>query len=294
MTLKFITWDVGHGSAAYFRTPNNRHLVVDLGARRPENAGFSPLTHLWNQWGVRHLDLVVITHPHLDHIEDILNLHHFSPGVLVRPGHLKESEIWGGNRNATPHTKKIIQQYIAFDRRYCYPVDPYVNPALPTNNGGVSFQFFGPTQNSTANVNNHSIVTVVSYQGVKNLLPGDNEEFSWDELLCDRKFVEAIRGTHILVAPHHGRLSGFHGPLFEYIEPKLTIISDGRVVDTSATSRYSAVTEGWPVQRRSGGQEKRYCVTTRKDGAIDTEITAGSNGRTTLKVSVNRPRSEDH
>ena len=130
-------------------------------------------------------------------------------------------------------------------------------------------------------------MTVVSYQGVKILLPGDNEEFSWDELLCDRKFVEAIRGTHILVAPHHGRRSGFHGPLFECIEPKLTIIPDGRVVDTSATSRYSAVTEGWTVQRRSGGQEKSYCVTTRKDGAIDTEITAGFNGRTTLKVSVN-------
>ena len=287
MSLRFVTWDVEHGSAAYFRTPNNKRLVVDLGARRPAESGFSPLAHLWNQWGVRHLDLAVITHPHLDHIEDIRNLHHFSPGVLVRPGHLNESEVWGGNRNATLETKKIIQQYIEFDRRYCYPTDPYTNPALPANNGGVSFQFFCPTKSSTANVNNHSIVTVVSYQGVKILLPGDNEGLSWNELLLNQNFVRAIRGTHILVAPHHGRESGFHGPLFEFIEPKLTIISDGRVVDTSATSRYSAVTKGWDVHRRRGGQEKRYCVTTRKDGVIDTEITAGLNGRTTLKVSVN-------
>ena len=79
----------------------------------------------------------------------------------------------------------------------------------------------------------------------------------------------------------------FTGPLFKFIEPELTIISDGRVVDTSAIGRYSAVTKGWNVHRRSGEQEKRYCVTTRKDGVIDTEITAGFNGRTTLKVSVN-------
>ncbi len=39
-------------------------------------------------------------------------------------------------------------------------------------------------------------------------LPGDNEPPSWEELLAKPDFVEAIRGTDILLAPHHGRPEG--------------------------------------------------------------------------------------
>ena len=102
MVLKFITWDVEHGSAAYIRTPNSKHIAIDLGARRATDAGFSPLAHLRKSWGVQQLDLVVITHPHLDHIEDIPNFRAFSPKVLMRPSHLTESDIWGNNRKASP------------------------------------------------------------------------------------------------------------------------------------------------------------------------------------------------
>ena len=30
MLLKFIVWNVQHGSAAYIQTPNGKHIVVDL------------------------------------------------------------------------------------------------------------------------------------------------------------------------------------------------------------------------------------------------------------------------
>ena len=219
MTLKFITWDVEHGSAAYIRTPNGKHVAIDLGARRPANTGFSPLAHLWHQWGVRHLDLAVITHPHMDHIEDILNFDDLSPKVLVRPGHLTEDAIWGGNRNASPVNKEIIEKYIEVNRRYSQSIGPGQDPSHPANNGGVSLEFFYPSQCPTNNVNNHSVVTVMTYAGVKFLLPGDNEALSWSELLRDSSFVRAIDNTHVFVAPHHGRQSGYYGPLFNLISP---------------------------------------------------------------------------
>ena len=87
-------------------------------------------------------------------------------------------------------------------------------------------------------------------------------------MLERQSFKAAISGTDVFLAPHHGRDSGFCSDIFEYFEPKLTIISDGRFGDTSATSRYDKVTSGWKVYRRNGPDEKRKCVTTRSDGDI--------------------------
>src|SRR5690349_15152955 len=91
--LEITIWNVNHGSAAYIKTPNNRHIVVDLG----DADDFSPLQHLYRQ-GVAHLDVVVITHPHRDHLDDIFNLDLLSPRVLWRPNHLNETDILTGNR----------------------------------------------------------------------------------------------------------------------------------------------------------------------------------------------------
>ena len=288
MVLKFITWDVEHGSAAYIKTPNGKHIAIDLGARRATDSGFSPLVHLRKNWGVQELDLVVITHPHLDHIEDISNFRSFKPKVLMRPNHLTDNDIWGNNQKASPETRWLIQEYININRDYNRPTSPVTRPSSPANFGGVSLKFFVPKHAPRENINNHSVVTVMSYGGVKFLMPGDNEPPSWSELLKDRKFVEAIGGTHVLVAPHHGRESGFHGPLFRVIRPLSTIISDGNFVDTSATSLYSERTEGWQVNRRNGRSDFRKCVTTRKDGPIDITVTPPSfaGGKPTLNVTI--------
>ena len=152
-----------------------------------------------------------------------------------------------------PKLRRLSGKYIDLNKEYNQPSSPSKDPRVPANYGGVSLEFFRPVKCPADNVNNHSIVTVMTYSGVKFLLPGDNEPPSWCELLRDRQFVQAIEGTHVLVAPHHGRRSGYHGPLFEHISPLLTIISDGRYVDTSATGRYSAVTKGW-----DGQQTKRW------------------------------------
>ena len=70
--LQFVFWDVQHGSASHIKTPNDRHLVIDLGTGSySENKEFSPLMHLKKKYGVGQLDYVVITHPHRDHIDDI-------------------------------------------------------------------------------------------------------------------------------------------------------------------------------------------------------------------------------
>ena len=271
MTLRLVMWNVQHGSAAYIRTPNGRHIAIDLGA----DDTFSPLSHLWRN-GVKKLDHVTITHPHMDHIDDILNFDLLLPGTLQTPKHLTEDDIRVGNPKASQEAEAKIQKYLEVRRRYSNPVGPQDDVDLPQNNGGVSITTFVPRQSSTGNLNNHSVVTVLEYSGVKFLVPGDNESASWEELLNRETFVAAIAGTHVLVASHHGRESGFYSPLFDHFRPNITLISDGRTVDTSATSRYANVTKGWSVRRRNGTKQDRKCVTTRNDGTIEVKITSGN------------------
>lgn len=283
--LKIVIWDVQHGSAAYIKTPNGKHIAIDLGTGSYDknNATFSPLLHLKEKYGIRSLDLVIITHPHTDHLGDIFNFDKLSPQILCRPNHLTEDDI----RKSNPDTEiEILDKYLEINRRYNVPVSKHSDPCLAENNGGVSIYNFAPKNCSKSNINNHSIVTVIRYLDLKIVIPGDNESASWNELLENENFIDTIKGTSIFVASHHGRESGYHSRLFNHFKPYLNIISDDKFTETSVTDKYSKQAEGWNVHSRNKNKsEKRYCLTTRKDGAIMIKIWK-KNGNTYLNVTV--------
>jgi beta-lactamase superfamily II metal-dependent hydrolase len=285
MTLEIVFWDVQHGNATYIKTPNGTHIVQDLGTGSygMNNKGFSPLLHLKNTWRVSRLDYVIITHPHRDHIADIMNFDELNPRVLNRPRNLPKDNII---RNIRQEDRDLFDEYFKIDQRFSERVPPNEDPKLSRNNGGVNIQVFRPSLCSTSNLNNQSSVTVLSYANRKVILPGDNEPPSWEELLEKEDFKNAIRNSDILLAPHHGRESGYFSKLFEHFKPKLTIISDGRFCDTSATNRYSRVSSGWTVHHRSGKEEERYCVTTRNDGVIVVKLGYNSTGRPFIEVTI--------
>ena len=286
MSVEMVYWDVQHGSATYIKTPNNTHIVQDLGTGSygRDDKEFSPLLHLRNKWDVRQLDNVTITHPHKDHISDIMNFDVLSPRSLDRPKHLTRDEIM---QDVREEDKPIFEKYLEIHERYSTPISSEENPRLPQNNGGVEIEVFTPRSCSASNLNNHSKVTVISYADIKVILPGDNEPPSWKELLGMSRFTKAIKDADILLAPHHGRDSGFCPELFDHFNPKLTVISDGRFCDTSATDRYGKVSTGWTVYHRGNKpKEKRRCVTTRSDGVIVIKLGYDSAKERFIKVTV--------
>lgn len=267
--LKMTIWDVQHGSAVHMRTPNGLDIVQDLGTgtHRGGDTNFSPLRYLKDHMNVAYIDGVIITHPHRDHLDDIFNFDDLSPKALHRPEHLSDSDVISANRD---QDQDIIDKYLEINRRYSAPA--VQSPFQKENNGGVDFKIFLPKDCAHSNINNHSVVTVVAYARSKILLPGDNEPESWHELLGNVNFRNAIAGTDVLLAPHHGLDSGFCDDLFSYFTPKLVVISDGRYSDSSATDRYGRIASGWAVHRRNGSDVKRKCVTTRNDGDIVIEM----------------------
>lgn len=287
MTLDLVFWDVQHGNAVYIKTPNGKHIVQDLGkgSYGKNSEEFSPLLYLKNNYEIYQLDGMIITHPHKDHIDDIMNFDKLDPRVLRRPYHIPIEDVI---KNVKDKDKYLFEKYFEIDQRYSGNVSNNENPFLPENNGSVKIQTFHPHLCNTSNLNNRSIITILSYADSKVILPGDNEPSSWKELFVDSEFINLIENADILLAPHHGRESGYYSELFRYINPRLTIISDGRFNDTSATNRYSQISRGWLVYYRSGGEEKRYCVTTRNDGVIVVKLGYNSNSKPFINVTIDR------
>ena len=263
-----VFWDVQHGHSTYIRSPNGKHIVIDLGVGSFSNGeDFSPLAYLRNYWGVRQLDYAIITHPHRDHIDDIQNFWLLQPRVLARPTGITDKQIMEGVRQSE---YDIFSEYCAIGRQYNSPVEEIADdPNNPENFGGMRIQTFFPNAQGDENFNNHSIITVVEYAGVKVVIPGDNEISSLEKLMKGDTFKDAIKNADILLAPHHGRESAYHNEFVSHVNPRLTIISDGSRGETSANQQYSQKSRGWQVHKKGNGtSSERKCLTTNSDGVI--------------------------
>lgn len=264
--VEMVFWDVQHGHATYIKTPNGKHIVIDLGIGdySGRNASFSPLLHLKRNYGVSQLDYVIITHPHLDHIDDILNFDSLSPKVLYRPKSISNEDLIN---NAREQDEVKIKKYVEICNRYSSTVSGGdLDPDNPDNFGGLKIDSFVPSYSGT-NINNYSIVTVIEYANIKIVIPGDNEKSCLDELMERKDFKDAVANAYILLAPHHGRESGYNSDFVSLVNPSLTIVSDGKFCDTSANNRYSQKSTGWGVYK-NGVETKRYCLTTNSDGEV--------------------------
>lgn len=267
--VEMIFWDVQHGNATYIRTPNNKHIVIDLGMGdySGNNQQFSPLNALASRYNVRSLDYVIITHPHKDHFDDILSFDAFNPKVLHRPRHITNAEVMQGVRD---QDRTKFQKYCEINDRYNTSISgTHDDPDDSNNYGGLQIKTFMTSHMPKDNLNNHSILTVIEYANTKVIIPGDNEYPSLDALMTRNDFKNAVRNADILLAPHHGRESAYHNDFVTLVNPSVTVVSDGSICDTSANHRYSAKSRGWTVHdKKKGTSDKRKCLTTNSDGEI--------------------------
>lgn len=274
-SVEMIFWDVQHGHATYIKSPNGRHIVIDLGIGSYDdgNSSFSPLLYLKNVAKIDSLDYVIITHPHLDHIDDILNFDALNPKVFRRPKQITNEEVMQEEEDVKTirnSDKPKFEKYCEINNRYSEPVaeNSSNNTSNPDNFGGLSIRSFTPTSCDHKNFNNHSIITVIEYAGIKVVIPGDNEKCSFEELMKKEDFKTAIKDSDILLAPHHGRESGYYSEFVELVNPRLTIVSDGRFCETSANTRYSQKSRGWEITNGKGSVVQRKCLTTNSDGEV--------------------------
>lgn len=109
---------------------------------------------------------------------------------------------------------------------------------------------------------------------------GDNEKESFTELMKNDSFRTVVANSWILIAPRHGRESGYYEDFVNLVSPDLTVISDTNNTETSVASKYSAKSKGYDVYNASTHKnEKRNCLTTRADGNIEIEFVESDDSR---------------
>lgn len=268
-TATMKIWDVELGLSIHIKTPNDKYIVIDLGRKNDE----SPLQSLrWKDVGY-----MVITHPHRDHIDDIINISNAKPKVLWRVKDYTRNELLSTARNYTD--RDIINRYCDFVDSYNSPISTNESPSSGTPFDGLTAEVFQTNECGKSNINNFSAITVVKLSGIKIVICGDNESASFNKLMENTDFKNCVQNADVLIAAHHGRESGYHNEFVNLVSPRLTIVSDTINPDTTAASRYSAKSKGWTVYDKWGNGEIRKCLTTRSDGNIEIIFGESSDSR---------------
>jgi beta-lactamase superfamily II metal-dependent hydrolase len=256
--LDIRIWEVGHGLAVRIRTPNGQNHFIDAGS----SPGFSPAEHIYaKHWRATDaVDFLVISHQDSDHIDDLPTFLKLlgRPRAYLRNRSVPADEKYG---SLTLDYQKALW---SIDAEYTGSVDQSQDPRRYENNGGVYVDTYMLDWNYCAgNINNASVLVSYTYAGISFIFPGDLEPLGWSNLvsLNSNLLANALDSQlRILVAPHHGRESGYSKEMLDYIKPDLIVISDGHGVGET-DPRFRTAATGVSID----GVETKY-VTTKNRG----------------------------
>lgn len=276
--LMFTLWDVGHGVSIWINTPNDSNHWIDLGRTQE----FSPSEHVGRAYGVSNIDYLIISHPDADHLEDLpqFRVAFGDPRVLHRNKSLPAADMFGR------HVFQYQKDYADLHNRFTEAIPYNKSPTNPEYNGGIRYAVHSLDHGTRVNSsgmqggaaiegNNTSLVAMLLYGGVLFVCPGDIEPVGWRELWRrhEASYVALINDAHwrFLVAPHHGRKSGYCKDMLDMIQPHATFISD---VWGDSETHPAFRRDPLGIQFPSGETVKYY--TTKRAGRVQVVVSANA------------------
>jgi competence protein ComEC len=268
--MKINFYDVEHGSCTHIITPNGKHILVDVGSREDKSIVSHIKDTYFEKYYNSQIDVLIITHPHEDHIYDLPNLYNYlKPKVLYRQRgafDIVPSKDTFFHRNIADYANKM-------NREYNGHIVDNENPLNSFNNGGIDIEIIPPLSYETTkdDLNTFSSVVIVKHEGYKFVLTGDNPKSIIQKMIDDNwnNFKQKIANATVLLAPHHGRTGEFCEDFFNCVNPFLTVASDKSIVHATQEETSS-------IYRGKGAKlygRDRYVLTTRNDGTISFKVT---------------------
>jgi len=214
--LEIVVLDVGQGDAILIHTPNGKTMLIDTGLRfGGKDMGKDVIIPYLNYRDWSKIDILVLTHPHNDHIGGAQYLiENIDVDKVLMPD--IEYESYGYNVLCDIiHSKNI-------------PTLPVFTGYIDSTLKPIYFRVTGPKRYDHAsrpsNINNTSIVIQLFYGESSVLLTGDGEEnMEHDQLHLDR-----LLKSDIIKAPHHGSKTSSSQDYINLVRPQVCLISLGK------------------------------------------------------------------
>ncbi|MBI5405164.1 MAG: MBL fold metallo-hydrolase [Candidatus Kerfeldbacteria bacterium] len=207
-SLRLVVLDVGQGDAILIRTPSGSDILIDGG---PDGSVVPALErHL--PPADRTLELVVLTHPDLDHVGGLPDVaKHFQIERVIETRRRSQSQADRRWEAALAEQGSQVIDVAAGDR---LTVDE------------VQFDVLWPEAGRSLEsmpTNDTSVVMLVTYQDDTLLLTGDIGLDVEDRLLQ----TGGLEAVDVIKVPHHGSISSSSAEFLSALRPTTALISVG-------------------------------------------------------------------
>ena len=216
--LEISALDVGQGDALLVVTPDGRTMMVDCGGPTggdlAQHGNFeigedvvSPV--LWSR-GISHLDAVVLSHAHSDHMG----------GMFAVLSNFHPRELWVGNN---PPTFQYLALLAEADRLHVTVRKFHAEDTF--SYGGMDVRVLAPSADympGPAARNDDSLVLRIALRHTSALLEGDAEAPSEAQMAL----LPSIH-ANLLKVGHHGSKTSTTAPFLAAVSPEYAVVSVG-------------------------------------------------------------------
>ena len=204
--------DVGQGDSIFLRSPNGKTMLVDAGT--PDS--FESIQNVLSEEGVTKLDVVVMTHPHSDHMGSMKRvIDNYDIATFYMPDAVNTTSSFDRMLSAL-EKKKVKTKVIWGSAKTTINWDGDVEVRVLSPIKGADYQ---------DNLNDMSVVIKVTYGETSLLLTGDAESYAEELMIASEK---ELLQADVLKIGHHGSSTSSSQAFLDAVQPKAVVISLGK------------------------------------------------------------------
>ncbi len=229
--LRVTAIDVGQGDSTLIQTPGGRTILIDGGGSSDEtdgdasDVGVKIVVPFLSYLGINRLDVLVLTHPHGDHVGGLaavlrsLEIGTVLDGTtLLYPSPAYAQFLALVRHRNIPHARALRGMTLDMgDGVRLSVLNPLPSPAFGTA------AIYG-TGTDDAAINNYSASLLIEYGRTRFILTGDAETEAEAAMLN----AHADLTCDVLKAGHHGSKNATGDDWLGRLQPRLAVISCGR------------------------------------------------------------------